>query len=359
MVESRLQGCVLLTSRTTSLHRRLVYLDNYGGMAMWAKIKSGDMPPHHLRGCLELARMGYEVLLVEPLPDFYFNHRALPHDLRLLKLVRQWLGPDGILFCGHNVLYWLLLLRKCGLLRTHIVSNLWAREPLRFASAHSGIVGLTKAGAEQAKRLAPAVKVAALGWGADLRVYPRYPYRPETFFSCGIALRDFRTVSAAAARSRYQLEVVVPGPLGDVVWPGNVRTIDGGKGWNYTAKRLSYKELLERYYARSACSLIIIHSDPTEYTACGFTELLEVMAMARPVIMTKTGALPSEIDVERAGCGIFVPPGNAEALADAINYVGDNPDVAAQMGCKARQLAETYYNIDRYATDLHKFFEGL
>ena len=67
---------------------------------MWEKIKTGDMPPHHLRGCLQLVRMGYEVAIVEPLPDFYFNRRALPHDLKLLKLVRHWLGPEGIVFCG-------------------------------------------------------------------------------------------------------------------------------------------------------------------------------------------------------------------------------------------------------------------
>ena len=151
IVESVQHGVPVLSPLNGSVSRRLLYVDSYGGAAMWDKIKKGDMPPHHLRGCLELVRMGYEVALVEPLTDFYFNRHALPHDLRLLKLVRHWLGDSGIVFCGHNVLYWLLLLRKLGLVRCHIVSNLWAREPLDLAGAHSGIVGLTRAGAEQAR----------------------------------------------------------------------------------------------------------------------------------------------------------------------------------------------------------------
>lgn len=359
IIERNEYGLVILSPADKRPFRRLIYLDTYGGASMWEKIKKGDMPPHHLRGCLELARMGYEVLLAEPLTDFYFHRNPFPHDLRLLKVVRNWLGPDGIIFCGHNVLYWLLFLRKLGLIRCHIVSNLWAREPLNLAKAHSGIVGLTRAGAEQGRKLAPNVKVAPLGWGADLSVYPRFPYQPEAFFSCGIALRDFQTLSTAAARCSQSIEVLCPGAVEGISWPKNVKVIDGGKGWNFENKKVGYQELLYKYYARSAGSLIILKKDNTEYTAVGFTEIIEVLAMARPVIMTRTGALPTEIDVEKEGCGILVPPEDPGALAQAIDELGNNPAQAEAMGQKARELAERYYNIERYADALHKFFESL
>jgi hypothetical protein len=353
------QGLVVLSPANKRPTRRMIYVDGYGGASVWQKIKKGDMPPHHLRGCLELARMGYEVLLAEPLPDFYLNRNPFPHDLRLLKIVRTWLGPEGVVFCGHNVLYWLLFLRRVGLIRCHIVSNLWAREPLNLAKAHSGIIGLTRAGAEHARKLAPRVKVAPLGWGADLSIYPRFPYRPEAFFSCGIALRDFKTLSLAAGRCHQSIEVLCSGTMNDVSWPKNVKLIDGGKGWNFENKKVSYQELLHKYYARSAGSLIILKKDPDEYTAVGFTEIIEVLAMGRPVIMTKTGALPTEIDVEKEGCGILVPPEDPDALAQAIDRLGNNPEQAEAMGQRARELAERYYNIERYARDLHKFFESL
>ena len=359
--ESKEQGLVVLAPRLGHPRRRMIYLDNYGGASMWEKIKKGDMPPHHLRGCLELARMGYEIALAEPLDNFYYTYRRspFPHDLKLLKLVRHWLGPDGIVFCGHNVLYWLLFLRKLGLIRCHIVSNLWAREPLNFATAHSGIIGLTRAGAEQARRLAPKVKAASLGWGANLSVYPKLPYRPEAFFSCGIALRDFKTLSLAAARCPQSIQVLCPGMPEGISWTCNVNVIDSGKGWNWENKKVSYDQLLHNHYARSAGSLIILKKDPAECTAVGFTEIIEVMAMARPVIMTRTGALPTEIDVEKAGCGILVPPENPEALAEAIEALGNDPKRAEAMGQKGRELAESYYNIQRYAGDLHEFFESL
>ena len=359
ITESTQHGVPVLSPLKGIVSRRLIYVDSYGGASVWAKIKRGDMPPHHLRGCLELARMGYEVALAEPLPDFYFNRHGIPHDLRLLKMVRQWLGPEGIIFCGHNVLYWLLLLKKLGLIRCRIVSNLWAREPLNLAGAHSGIIGLTGAGAEQARKLAPNVEVAQLGWGADLSVFPRLKYRPEALFSCGIALRDFKTLSLAAGKSAAPIEVVCPGTLHDVTWPSNVRAVDGGQGWNFEKKRLTYQELLHNYYGRSAGSLIILKNDPAEYTAVGFTEIIEALAMARPIIMTRTGALPTEIDVEKAGCGLLVPPDDPGALANAIEILSKDPKRAEAMGQKGRQLAESYYNIERYARDLHKFFESL
>src|SRR5581483_3878215 len=187
IIESREQGLVVLSPARKKHFRRIVYVDSYGGASMWEKIKKGDMPPHHLRGCLELTRMGYEVALAEPLTDFYLYRNPFPHDLKMLKMVRSWLGKDGIVFCGHNNLYWIPFLKALGVLGCRIVSNLWAREPLNLARTHSGIVALTQAGAEQARKLAPKVKVAALGWGADLSIFPKFPYVPESFFSCGIA----------------------------------------------------------------------------------------------------------------------------------------------------------------------------
>lgn len=361
ITESKIHGLVVLSPAEKRPFRRILYVDTYGGAPMWEKIKKGDVPPHHLRGCLELARMGYEVALAEPLDNFYFSYRRnpFPHDLKMLKMVRSWLGRDGIVFCGHNNLFWIPFLRALGVVRCRIVSNMWGREELNFSRVHSGIIGLTRAAAEQAKKLAPKVKVAPLGWGADLGVHPQLPYRPEAFFSCGITLRDHRTLSQAASRCRHPLRVIVPGMIENLKWPPNVQLIDGGRGWNVDDKKLTFQELLHHHYARSAGSLIILKSDPLESNAVGCTELLEVMAMVRPVIMTRTGALPTEIDVEKLGFGIFVPPENPEALAEAVDFLGDHPDTAEAMGRKALEAAVSYYNISRFANDLHGFFESL
>ena len=100
-------------------------------------------------------------------------------------------------------------------------------------------------------------------------------------------------------------------------------------------------------------------NDPTQYTANGFTNLIEAMAVGQPVIVTRTGALPGELDVEKAGCGLHVPPDDPEALADAIKSLAKDPQRAKAMGDRGRSLAETHYNLVRYANDLHRFFESL
>jgi glycosyltransferase involved in cell wall biosynthesis len=73
--------------------------------------------------------------------------------------------------------------------------------------------------------------------------------------------------------------------------------------------------------------------------------------------LTRTGALPTEIDIERIGCGIFVPPDDPGAITEAIKYVRENPEKAEAMGQAGRRACETYYNIDRYAADLDKLFD--
>jgi len=358
IVERQERNTVVLSPADGRCYRKVVYVNSYGGPDVLRKIRSGLLPPQHMWGCFELVRRGYEVALPDALLDFSYRD-PLPHDLKLLRLVHSWLPSDGIVYCGHNVLFWLPSLRRVRGIHARVVSLLFAREPLKFARAHSGIVGLTRAGAEHASRLAPGVRVANLSWGADLSAYPRLPYRPECFFSCGIAVRDFDTLSRAAARSNHRIDVVVPGNVDGVQWPSNVSVFDGGSGWSFQKDRFSHRELIQRFQARSVASLIILKRDDAEYIACGFTELIDAMAMARPVIMTRTGALPTEIDIEKAGFGIYVPPEDPDAIVEAMNYLRNNPDAAEEMGQYGRLLAEQHYNLERYATDLHSFFENL
>jgi glycosyltransferase involved in cell wall biosynthesis len=83
------------------------------------------------------------------------------------------------------------------------------------------------------------------------------------------------------------------------------------------------------------------------------------MAMGRPVILTRTGALATEIDVERDRCGLHVPPGDVDALARAMSSLAADPARAAALGQAGRDLCEARYDIRRYAEQLHTFFESL
>ena len=359
IVERRECGLSILAPVSGRSLRRVLFVNNYGGAAVWEKIKLGLVPPHHLWGCLELVRMGYEIALAESLPDFNPRRRPLPHDLKLIKAVRSWLKPDDIIYCGHNVLFWIPFLRAVGMVRRHVVSLLFARETLDFSGAHSGVIALTPCAAEQASRIAPRAKIAHLGWGVDLDSFPIHPYNPEFLLHCGIAGRDFPTLNRAVTRTRCRVRIISAWPLEGMNWPSHVEVIDGGRGFNFQEKKVSFHELLHEHYSGSAGSLIITHTDPEKRDAFGFTNLIEAMAMSQPIILTRTGALPDEIDVEREGCGLEVPPENPAALARAMDAIMADRDQAESMGRAARKLCESRYNMTRFSQELHEFFESL
>lgn len=360
IVEREEDGTLVLARANGNSSRRVIFVNSYGGRSGWERIKQGLVASHHLWGCLELVRMGYEVALAEPLPHFYFNRRAFPHDLSLVRMARNWLGRDDIIFSGHTLLYWVPLLKALNALKRHVVSLKYAREELDFSRLHSGILALTPAAVDHAKKIAPRVRVGYVGWGVDLAFFQKQPYQPEWFLSCGIANRDFNTLSRAATLSRQPIRVICPGLKPGLNWSPNVTVIDGGPGWlTDPNKVINLKDLLRDYYPRTSCSLIIMNPDPEEYTANGFTNLMEAMALGLPVIVSRTGALPGELDVEATGCGLHVPPEDPEALAKAIKAIGTDPEHARAMGEVGRKVCESRFNIRNMGQRLHQFFESL
>ena len=358
IIESTAHGLIVLSPMAGRTGRRVLFVNNYGGREVWEKVKAGLVPPHHLWGCLQLVRMGYEVALAEPVPDF-IPRRPLPHDLRLLRVVRSWLRKDDIVYCGHNVLYWIPFLRSIGLARRHIVSLLFALEPLDFSGAHSAIVALTPTAETQARTLAPKTKIAHLGWGVDPASYPRHPYQPRYLLHCGIAGRDFPTLHAASKLTAQPLRLIAHDYAKDLAWPSNVEVVDSGNGYNHEEKKVTFRELVNVHYAGAAASVIITFANPKKDHALGFTNLIEALVMGLPIIQTRTSALADEIDVEKAGCGIAVPPADPQAIAAAMETIMREPERARAMAAASRRLCESHYNIHRFARKLHELFESL
>ena len=73
---------------------------------------------------------------------------------------------------------------------------------------------------------------------------------------------------------------------------------------------------------------------------------LEAMALARPVVASAVGSLPELLDED---AGVLVPPGDADALADALDRVLSDPAGAEEMGWRGRRRLETYFTRDRAA----------
>jgi glycosyltransferase involved in cell wall biosynthesis len=83
----------------------------------------------------------------------------------------------------------------------------------------------------------------------------------------------------------------------------------------------------------------------------------EYMAAGMPVIASKLGE--SGAFVREGQAGILVDPLNPHEIADAIQYLLANPDEAAQMGKRGRQLVLEKYNWEREALQLTGLYRKL
>jgi glycosyltransferase involved in cell wall biosynthesis len=78
--------------------------------------------------------------------------------------------------------------------------------------------------------------------------------------------------------------------------------------------------------------------------------LLEAMAVARPCVATAVGGAPDAIEDGRSG--ILVPPGDAPALAGALDALLGDPDRARSLGEAARRRVERCFGPAREREDL-------
>lgn len=90
------------------------------------------------------------------------------------------------------------------------------------------------------------------------------------------------------------------------------------------------------------------------------SKLTGMLASGRPVVaMADTG---TGLSVEVEGCGLTVPPGDAEAMAKGILQLVENRELRAELGVAARRRAEEAWRmsgvIDRLETSLRGLFGG-
>lgn len=81
---------------------------------------------------------------------------------------------------------------------------------------------------------------------------------------------------------------------------------------------------------------------PSFYEAFGVV-ILEAMACGTPVVSTQTGGTPEIIENQKNG--LLVPVNNCIKLADAINYLLDNPDIRLKLGKMGLKTVEKNFSI--------------
>jgi colanic acid/amylovoran biosynthesis glycosyltransferase len=83
--------------------------------------------------------------------------------------------------------------------------------------------------------------------------------------------------------------------------------------------------------------------------------VLEAMSCARPVVASDIGAVSSAVVDGRTG--VLVPPGDAEALAGALEFLVDQPDMRERLGREARARVEADFELGSCTARLRAFLE--
>lgn len=185
-------------------------------------------------------------------------------------------------------------------------------------------------------------------WGVDparVRFTPWYVGLPEEqlvdpprgddghVFAGGDSLRDYGPLLAAADRLRAPL-VVASRTLGDAVIPAGVQAGPVAP------------ERFSKLAARAAT--VVVALEPREDRSAGQFTYLNAMALGKPVVVTDAPGVRDYVDHERTG--LVVPPGDADALAAAVNWTVDpaTRDAALAMGARAREDVLTRFSADRH-----------
>lgn len=104
-----------------------------------------------------------------------------------------------------------------------------------------------------------------------------------------------------------------------------------------------------------ACLAILKPLD--EYKTTYPNKVFDYMAAGRPVVLAIDGVIRQV--VEAAGCGIYVPPGNPDALARAIQQMAADRGEARRMGLAGREYLETHFSRTVVAKKLEKIVEEM
>lgn len=171
--------------------------------------------------------------------------------------------------------------------------------------------------------------------------------RPERPMICAVGLefRDYPTLLKAVKGLDIQVVIAAASP-----WSKRSDTTAGHEiPDNVTVRRFSQYELRDLY---AASRFVVLPLYNVNFQA-GVTSILEGMAMEKAIICSRT---PGQTDVVIENeTGLYVPPGDAEALRTAIVRLIENPALAEQLGKRGRQVILDHMSLDRYVERLQKF----
>ncbi len=344
---------------------RVLFANNYDMARARAGWRAGTYPAHHLYGT---AQLGSEFDVVD-LPFSTDDRLALATELTRSKLgnIGQQVAaarerrPGGVVYgATAQDLRALAVLRAARVFATPIV-GVFHSAPSSRMSRGFAVRGFDRAIAlcqDTRRGLVacgmPPERITVLGWGADLDFTGFGPWGPVAtdapVVATGKTGRDMQTllealrVTGLPARiygDRDELGRAGPIPEDVTIRPASSKdtTLSAPLTYDHTVADL-----------RSAAIVAIPLSNP--YPLHGLTEVVDVLACGRPMILTRAPYF--DFDIEQIGCGWWVERGDVRGWSERLTAAMADPNRLEQMGRAGRAWAEQHLNAQLFTEGLRR-----
>jgi glycosyltransferase involved in cell wall biosynthesis len=215
----------------------------------------------------------------------------------------------------------------------------------------------------------PAEKVTVLPYQVDCRYFMNTAIQQTgssrpLIVAVGLESRDYVTLVRAVADLDVDVFVAAAS-----LWSGDSAQFPVTIPANVTVGRCSYEELKE-LYSRATLAVVPLRESPYQH---GITAIQEAMAMALPVVVTRTRG-QSDVVIDRRRVlrsnpelvtsegfaqlfrpestelqesnGFYVAPDDSEELRKCIQYLVENPDVATELGANGQRFAREVLSVE-------------
>jgi len=120
------------------------------------------------------------------------------------------------------------------------------------------------------------------------------------------------------------------------------------------AEFLGYRTGKELKSIIAQASFVVVPSE--WYENCSMV-VLEAMALGKPIIASRIGGLPEQIEDGRTG--LLFEMGNVKELRERMLYLWKNKDLRIEMGREARKKAEREFSLERHCEELLHIYKKL
>lgn len=167
-------------------------------------------------------------------------------------------------------------------------------------------------------------------------------------------IRGLKEMVSAMAHARPDINLILAGKLENGVLQ---KALNAMPAWSkVSAVGFLNREEIKEVYQKSFAGLVVLHP-VVNYLDALPVKMFEYMSAGLPVIASNFPLWKTIIEGE--DCGVCVNPLNPAEIAEAINYLYDNPDIARRMGRNGQKAVIEKYNWQQEEQKLLRLYQRL